>query len=295
MFEWSDLRVLTTVHRTGSLSAAAGVLRIDQTTVGRRLSALEAALGARLFHRGRDGLRITRAGDEVLAFAGRMEEEALALERAVQGRDRAASGPVRLTTLESFGSRFLAPRLGALRAKHPGVVLDVHTDNRSLSLTRREADLAVRYRRPEQPGLLARRVGALAYAAYASPAYLAAAGRPRRPADLARHAVLGYDDELAANPEARWLASLVGPAGVAGRSNSVGALAAAAAAGAGIAALPCFVGDADAGLERVLPPAVTRDVWLVVHPELRDVGRVRAVMEFVSEAVAAAEAELLGR
>lgn len=285
MFEWSDVRIFLAVQREGSFTAAARALRIDQTTVGRRLSALESALGARLFRRGRDGPALTAAGVEALERALRMEEEALAFGRVVEARDAQAEGRVRLTTLESLATLFLAPRLPALQRRHPRLALELHADPRSVSLTRREADLALRLSRPEQPGLAARKVATLAYALYGSPAYLA--GRPAVAEGLQGHAALGYDEELSATPEARWLAGRARAVPL--RSNNVLILREAAAAGLGLAVLPRWVGDSDARLARALDLPVRRDLWLVVHPELRAVARVRAVAEFV-----AAEARSLG-
>ncbi|MFT3765452.1 MAG: LysR family transcriptional regulator [Minicystis sp.] len=296
MFDWSDLRVFLTVHRAGSFTAAARELKLDQTTVGRRIAALEAALGTKLFHRGREGLSLTPAGDEALDFARRIDEQAAALDRHVRGRDHGAAGAVRLTTLESFGGRFLGPRLGALRARFPAIVLDLHTDNRALNLSRREADLAVRFGKPSQPGLVAKKIGAVAYAVYASAAYVAEHGRPEGVEQLRAHAILGFDDDLATTPEASWLARIAAGSMVI-RSNSVAVLEAAAAAGAGLAVLPCYLGDARADLVRVISPdeVLSRDLWLVVHAELSALARIRAVADFVTESVAEGREALLGR
>lgn len=144
MFQWSDVHVFLSVAAHGSFTAAASDLAMDQTTIGRRIAALEAALGARLFIRGRSGLALTAAGEEVLDAAREMEAAALALDRRVSGRDRAAEGPVRVTTVETFGGRFVAPRLPALQARHPKIALTLVTSPRLLSLTQREADIAVR-------------------------------------------------------------------------------------------------------------------------------------------------------
>lgn len=296
MFDWSDARLFLSISRRGSLTAAARELRLDQTTVGRRLAALEASLGAKLFHRRRDGLALTQVGHAALPYAERMEQEALAFDEAARGRDTATAGVVRVTTLESFGSRFLAPRLPLLRRKHPALRLDLLTDNRSLNLSRREAELAVRLGKPAQEGLTTRRIGAIAYAVYGAPAYLEAPGRKRSFRELATHDLLGLDDDLSFVPEARWLAKLGGAERVL-RSNSVAVLEGAAAAGLGLAVLPCFIADARTDLVRVIAPSevVVRDLWLVLHPELRAVARVRAVADFLAEAVQAAEPLLLGR
>src|SRR5579859_1331327 len=139
VLEWSDLRVFLAASTSNSFTAAAQTLRLDQTTVGRRIASLEATLGTKLFRRGRDGLTLTAEGHEVLRLAREMEGAALALERRVGGGDRAARGRVRMATVETFGSRFLAPRAPEFRRKHPEIEWTLVTGLRTVSLTRREA------------------------------------------------------------------------------------------------------------------------------------------------------------
>jgi DNA-binding transcriptional LysR family regulator len=278
MLDWGDIRVFLAVQREGSFSAGARALRIDQTTVGRRVAALESAVGARLFRRGRDGISLTTAGAEALKRGLRMEEEAAGFSRAVGSRDARPEGWLRLTTVESLAACFLAPRLPALRKLHPGITLELCADHRSLSLTRREADLAIRLARPAQPGLVTRRLATVGYALYGAPAYLTA--RPGLSPDLAEHEVLGYGDELSLTPEARWLAETA-RGSVALRSNSVLALREAAAAGLGLVPLPRWLGDADPRLRQAMPLPFTRELWLVVHRELRATALIRAVSQFL--------------
>ena len=159
VLEWTDLRFLLAIQRARTLSGAARKLGCDQTTVGRRLEALETALEARLFRRTPDGYFPTRDGEAALARAERVEDEVLSLEREVVGRDERPAGLVRLTTYESFGTAFLAPRLGELRTLHPEIDLMLNMDNRPLNLSRREADLAIRPARPSQQPLHIRRIG----------------------------------------------------------------------------------------------------------------------------------------
>lgn len=294
MFEWGDVRVFLAVRARGSFTAAAKELAMDQTTVGRRVAALETALGARLFRRGRAGLTLTPAGEEMLVAARGMEESALAVDRAARGHDGSPTGAVRVTTVETFASRFLAPRLVELRRRHPGLLVELVSSTHSFDLARREADLAVRLAKPQHPGLAARRIGTMAYALYASPAYLASRRAP--PADLRAHDVLGYDGDLQAMPEATWLAERTPRAPVL-RTNSLATLEAATAAGLGVAVLPCWLADGRADLVRVMEPGevVARDIWLVVHEELRRQARIRVTADFVAREVGRARDALLGR
>jgi DNA-binding transcriptional LysR family regulator len=290
MFDWSDARIFLAVCGRLSLTAAAKDLAIDQTTVGRRIAALEAALDAKLFTRGPTGLTLTSAGEEARSLAEQMEATAGELDRRLRGRDRAAEGYVRITTAESLARAFLAPRLAGFRRTHPGIELSVKTDNRVLSLTRGEADMALRHWRPTQPGLVARKIARVSFALYASSAYVA---EGRSEAD---DVFLGFEDELATMPDAEWLSER-SSSRYAMRTNSRGVLESAAAGGLGIAVLPCYLGDAHADLTRVggSEPPLVRDLWLVVHAELRAQARVRAVVDFIVDEARKARDVLLGR
>lgn len=267
---WDDLRIFLELARTGSLSAAARALRISHATVGRRVAALEEGLGRSLVDRRADGYSLTADGETVFALADGMDERALAILRQVSsqgGREAGLTGTVRLTTTQALADRFLMPRLGPFRARHPGIDLEVTVDSRSLSLARREADIAIRLARPQRGDLIARRLATMGYGLFA------AAGAP--------DTVIGYDEALADLPEAVWLARHMAGRRVAFRSNSLQTQLAAAKAGFGVALLPDWLAAGEPDLLRVPcdAPPLEREGWLVLHPDLRDVPRVRAVIE----------------
>lgn len=266
--DWDDLRVFLALARAGSLSGAARALRVSHATVGRRVADLEAAVGAPLFDRRADGYALTAEGQAVLDLAAGMDERAQAILRR-SGRGGGLSGTVRLTATEAVGERFLIPRLAGFRRRHPGIDLEVMTDPRTLSLARREADLAIRLARPEAGELVTRRLATIAYGLYAAPG--------------AADAVVGYDDSLAHVPEMRWLSRHAAGNRIAFRSNSLMALLAAARAGYGRALLPRWLAQAEGGLVAIEPPAPPpeREVWLVVHRDLKDVPRVRALIDHI--------------
>jgi DNA-binding transcriptional LysR family regulator len=294
MNEWTDLRFLLAIQRQRTLSGAARKLGCDQTTVGRRLEALEATLEARLFRRTPDGYFPTRDGELALARAERVEEEIVSLEREVVGRDERPAGLVRLTTYESFGTTFLAPRLGELRSRHPDIDLLLNMDNRPLNLSRREADLAVRPGKPSQQPLHIRKIGSVTAAFYAAPSYLKRRGEPRAADELAGHDII--DDEESSYAMSRWLASLARGARTVLRCDSAVAQASAAAAGLGIVVLYCYVGDGQRGLKRILPKLeLTNDLWIAVHRDLQHAARVRAVIDFVADVTKRDAAILRGR
>jgi DNA-binding transcriptional LysR family regulator len=297
MFDWSDLRHFLAVHRAGSLAKASKQLHVDQTTVGRRIAQLEQGLGAKLFDRVPEGLRLTEAGRDVLCIAERLEREAHSLERLVSGRDVNPEGLVRLTTSEAFGSRYLGARLGRIRAKYPGVRLEVITDVRNFNLSRREADIAVRMGVTEQEGLVVKTVGALGLRLYGAKSYLAARGAPVSVADLWAHDLIGYDETVLSTPEERWINTAAAGAPFTFRSNSTNLIHSLLANGLGLGMLPCWLGDADDSLERVLvnEAYVTRPLTLVIHEDLRRVARVRLVFDALAELFAAEKSLLEGK
>ncbi|RKH67578.1 LysR family transcriptional regulator [Corallococcus aberystwythensis] len=274
--DWDDLRGFGALARAGSLSAAARELKVSHATVGRRIAALEEVLGRGLFDRRADGYVLTAEGAGVLELAADMEERAQGILRRA-GQEAGLTGTVRLTAPEPLAERLLIPRLAALHRRHPGIVLEVVSDPRSLNLAKREADLAVRLARPRQGELVTRRLASLAYGVYAAP-------------DGDTSAWVGLDDSLAHIPEAQWLARNAAGARVVLRANTLTGQLAAVRAGFGKALLPRWFADEEGGLIALPPPAPPpeRESWLVVHPDLKDVPRVRAVIDAV---VAAFEEE----
>jgi len=283
VFDWNDLRYLLAIARTGSLAGAARDLGVEHTTVGRRLAALEATLGARLFLRGPGGLSPTPAGLEILPIAEEIATRVETIERRVSGADARVEGTVRLTTSEAL-SGYLSKQLWALRYRHPDLMIEILSGNRSYDLSRGEADLAVRARETNEPDLVARKVGEAAWSLYAAPAYVERKGSPPAPEDLRGHDTITFDDSLGAVPGALWLQEHGQGANIVMRGNSLVAVLNAAIFGMGLTALPCFMGDSEPALRRLTPRVLgTRDVYLVVHPDLARVARVRAVMEFIIE------------
>ena len=284
-FGLDDLRLVAALAAAGSLAGAARRLKLNHASAWRRLGALEGRLGVRLFERGRGGYAPTPAGEAAIATAEHALRELTDLERRLAGQDVRPSGPVRLTTTETL-LELVMPALAALRVSHPGIVVDLVTDNAFFSLTRRDADIALRPAATAPEGLVARRLGGVATAVYASPAYPAGQALDA-PGELDW---LAPDDGLSHLGSARWIAARVPPERIVLRASSLTALRAAARAGLGVAALPCFMADADPGLVRVMPPVaeMATSLWLLTHPDLRRAGRIRAVMDLLAR-------ELTGR
>ena len=295
MFDWNDARYFLAIARARSLSGAGRALKVEQSTVGRRLQALERALGARLFDRTPAGYLLTSAGDGLLAHAERIEDEALSAERSLLGRESRVAGEVRMTTPQAFGNLLIAPLLARLHARQPEVVVELLADNANLSLTKREADLAMRLGRPNQPLLIIRRLGDVANGIYASRAYLARRGRPRG-GDLTGHDVVDYDESYLQKQAISWFHQRTRGGRRAVRVNNSHGLAAAIAAGMGVGPLPCWLGNSTPGLERVMPEeGYVQDLWLVLHRDLRYVARIRAVADFFVAELKQMAPVLLGR
>lgn len=277
---WDDVRFFLAIHRAGSLSAAAGPLAVTQPTCGRRLAAFEASLGLRLFDRTPDGLRITAEGKTLLDAAGQMEQSARELALRATVTDRDLEGVVRIATTELFACAFLAGALQHVREKYPGIRIELVLSNAEADLLRREADVAVRFvpegARPKPQTLAARRLGDEPFLLYGADSYLRRRGAPADPGDLADHEVVVYSGR---HPAAEWCARAFRRSTVALSAPSMQVTAAAIAAGLGVGVLPGRAARLFP-LLRALSPVVARGTgWLIVHPGLRRVPRIRAVVD----------------
>lgn len=281
--EWSDLRIFLAIAREGTLGAAARRLGLSQPTMGRRLSALEAALGQALFQRTSEGFVLTHEGTAVLVHAERMEEEALAFERRLAGSQGQLEGFLRLSSSDWFGTVMLAPILADFGRLHPRVSVELLTDARLYSLPHREADLVFRIRPFDEPEVISRRLLHIPYAVYG-----ALAGPDKVEGEGEGLALVTMDTAFADMPDARWLARRLPKARIALRSNDRQVQAALCARGAGLAVLPQPLGDATGGLKRVdlgeEPPG--RDTYLGYHRDLRRLARLRALLDLIIERLA---------
>lgn len=297
MLDWDDLRLFLAVARGGTLAAAARTLGVNPSTVFRRLKGLERAAGVRLVDRRPEGYVVTAAGQDMLARAARIEEEVLALDRRLAGRDLRLEGTVRVTAPDTVAAGLLPGPLAAFRQAHPGIAVELAVSNEMFSLSRREADVAVRPTRAPEGAMVGRRLAHVAFAVYGSRAYLAKHDAPARPEELRSHALIGPDDSLAGIGAARWLARAAGGAAPAFRANSILAQYHAVRAGAGLGVLPCFLADPDTALARVLPPEpdMGSELWLLTHADLRRTARVRAFLDFMAAALVAERDLIEGR
>jgi DNA-binding transcriptional LysR family regulator len=276
--EWSDLRIFLAIGREGTLGGAARRLKLTQPTMGRRLRALERAIGHTLFQRTRNGFVLTDEGSSAFEHAERIEEEALALQRKLGGQQKQLEGLLRISSSEWFGTYLLAPILADFGDRHRSVTVELLTDARLYSLPRREADLAFRIKRFDDPEVISRRLLHIPYALYGPKG-----GKPPRVGKGSGTRVVTMDTAFESMPDTVWLRRVLPEAQISFRSNNREVQAQLCARGAGLAVLPRPLGDQTPGIVALdideTPPG--RDTFVGYHRDLRQLPRLRALLDLV--------------
>jgi DNA-binding transcriptional LysR family regulator len=284
MFDWNDLRYFLAVADHGSTLAAGRVLRVSQTTVARRIAALEEALGQPLFDRRQAGYAMTPAGEQLVARAREVADAASGFDEAAAALARDSSGTVRITTQEIFANTLLAPMLRQLHDRHPEIVIELDTQQELLDLGDGHADIALRSTAQSPPaGTVGRRLCIDDWTLYCSREYAAEHGVPRNRADLRTHAIIGGGGgKLWLHYEA-WLRSLGLEDRVAMHHSTSTGLLSGVRSGFGLGVLPCIVADAEPDLVQCLPPRKDhgREMWLLTHDRVRHTPRVRVAIDFL--------------
>lgn len=274
---WDDLQIVLAIAEAGSLSGASRALHISHATVFRRLSEMERRLGVTLFERSRTGYTPTVAGDDLAAAAKRVQSEINNAERRIIGQDLALTGSLRVTTTDTLFAGLLSPLLASFRQRYPDITLEVVISNQLQSLSRREADIAIRPTRSPPETLVGRKISDIALAIYGQKTHWQNTPLPLDPASLQTENWIGPDVHLGDATLEKWMMDK----SAAYKLDSMLGMQSAVHHGAGIAVLPCYLGDADEALLRLSDPieALTTQLWLLTHPDLRHVARVRAFME----------------
>jgi len=280
-FDWNQVRAFLATVEEGSFSGAARVLKTTQPTIGRQISELEAALGVTLVERSVKGPTLTETGRDLLDHVRAMGEAATLISMAAEGHSLDVSGDVTITATDLLSAGMLPAILAPLRQNSPGIRVRIVSSNDIQNLLQREADIAIRHVRPEQPELIARHVGDFRASLYAASDYLERAGRPRTPREVADHDFVGTPD-----PD-RLIAPLhnqgvpLRPKNFVMTSDSGVVVWELLKAGYGISMLPETLCDAEPGVEKVLPslPSLEFPVWLVAHRELQTSKRIRIVFD----------------
>ena len=284
MLDWNDLRFFLAVARHGSLSAAGLELKVAGSTVGRRLAVLESELAVRLLNRTPEGYVLTLAGEEVREKAELLEAETMCLQRSVRNRDDQLTGHVRITCSESVACHVVAPCLPALNAQFPAIVVELTPDAKHLSLSMRETDIAVRLNPPDQQDVVVRRIGTLAFAAYASAGYLAHRGLPDFDLGCRGHFKVAQIGDVQNTIQSDWFAGLTSEAVAAVQTSSHEAALGVIAANGGIACLARHRAEQDYRLVRLSTPNLPPDggLWLVMHKDHRSTPRMRVVADHIA-------------
>jgi DNA-binding transcriptional LysR family regulator len=284
-FDWNQVRAFLATVEEGSLSAAARALRLTQPTLGRQVAALEQALGVVLFERVGRSLMLTPSGMELLDHVRDMAEAAGRISLAASGRSQAIEGLVRITASDAMSAYTLPPILKRLRAQAPGIEIEVVASNALRDLRRREADIAIRHVRPDQPDLIARLVLESTAHLYAAPAYLDQVGRPANRADMARFDFIGFDDNAPLIDGLNALGLRLTPRNFVLVTNSSVVAWEMIKQGLGIGVMMRELGEATPEVEQVLPELepIPVPVWLVTHRELHTSRRIRLVFDLLAE------------
>jgi DNA-binding transcriptional LysR family regulator len=283
--EWSDIRVFLQVVREGTMIAATGALRMDHSTISRRISRLEREAGVPLFERAGRRLALTAEGEKLASSAQKLESIILREVLNLSNERERIVGQVRIGTTEEFGAHYLAPRLAALTRAHPGLEIELVALPRSFSLATREVDVLVTLDRPATGDVRYKKLTGVEFGIYGSAAYFDGRKRPAGLGELASETWCGFIKELLFTSELDLMADEIS---VKYRTTSITAQLGAALGGYALAALPCFLAAAHPGLERILhfEAAFERTYWLAVHEDLAKYPRVRALMSAIEAQVA---------
>ncbi|CAM5780027.1 LysR family transcriptional regulator [Castellaniella caeni] len=298
MPDWDAIRYFLEVARTQRASAAAQRLGVQHSTVTRRIRALEQSLQATLFEKSRaSGFTLTEDGLRFFTYAEQIESTLLAAQETLSGAAGQLSGHLRIGSTEGFGSTVLTPLMVDFQQRHPGMTLDIMPVPRYISLSKREADIAIALERPQRGPYLCTKLADYTLKLYGTRAYLASHPPLRRREDLDQHTFIGYVDELLFSDRLRYLDDLVQAKRVIFRSTSILAQYQAVLGGQALAILPCFLAAQDARLVPVLENdlRVSRSFWMYCHEDLRHTRRVMALWDYLKQAVGLNQALLQGR
>lgn len=283
---WDDVRIFLAVARSGQILGAGKRLGLNHATVARRLTSLEKDLRAQLLTRRPSGTELTRAGEEFLLAAERMEAEMVGARAAVGEASVSISGTVRVGAPDGFGVAFLAPRLGELSRQHPDLTIELVPVPRSFSLSRREADIAVTVERPEQGRLVASRLVDYRLGLFASKTYAAQNGLPEAVEDLARHSLVGYVEDLLASPSLAYASEISRDFRPRFAVSSALGQTEAVRSGAGIGILHTFIAHTYDDLVPVMPERqIRRAYFTVYHESMRSLRRIETVVKFIQSLV----------
>jgi len=291
---WNDFEIVLAIVTSGSLSGASRDLGVSHATVFRRLGDIEKRLGVTLFNRSRTGYSPTLAGEELAETAKIMDQAALAAERKVAGRDLEPSGDIWVTTTDSLLMGLLAPLFTQFRGKYPGIVLDVAISNQLFNLTRREADVAIRPSNRPPENLIGRPLTTIGQAVYGHRSFNLDSGESIK--TLVNQPWIGAGPRLQDTELDQWMDNNGLTSSCVCRIDTLVGILSAIRAGMGLAVLPCYLADQIQDIVQLSDPIPELEygLWFLMHPDLRGVVRIHALMDFLTEAIRAQKQHLAG-
>lgn len=293
-YEWSDIAYFLEVARQRNLVRAAQKLKVDHTTVSRRIRELERSLNATLFKRSKSGFTLTEIGLRLLQYAEGMESQANSIVNAIGIESTDAGGAARIASMEGIGSMYLTQCIRDFNKVYPSIQIELITDTRLLDLSRREADIFVSFFKPQGKRLSVKKLGEFKISLYGSAEYFEEHPFPKVREDLQNHSFIDFIDDHVYIKENRWMSDILRPTHTVFRSTSLMAQYIAVSSGQGIAMLPSFVAAHNKDLRPVFPELFTlRDIWLSVHEDLLHIGRIKAVVGFLEKRFEADKAFLM--
>ena len=283
MFDWNDLVFFLELARQGRLMPAARRLKVDHTTVSRRISELEKDLSVKLFERKTDGFLLTEDGYRLLTIAEKMEALGLSVMETIKAAPSEPTGKVRVATMEGIAAYYLTEKFIEFNSVHPQIVIELVTERHLINLTKREADVSVSFVPPVGPRLDVRKVGTFKLGLFGSASYLKRRGIPASVTELPNHDFVDYVIDLVAIPKVHWLLDVLDPEHVVFRSSSMAAQQNAIAGGYGLGLLPYFSAKKEPRLVPVLAREVQvdRELYVSVHEDIQFMGRVRTLTRFL--------------
>ena len=286
--DWDDLRFFLAVSERGSISGAAKLLNVNHSTVLRRLASLEKRLDARLFERLPDGYGMTAQGEEMRNQLRGLRDQIETAQRRLSGRDLGLYGAIRITTTDTLMHGLLIPYLAEFRALNSAIQMEIAINNTFLSLTRREADVAVRPSNVIPENLVGRRVGRLRSAIYASKGYLK---KNEKKKEWAAHDWVAPDEALSHLAQTKWMREKIPEVRIAVQVDTLLGMVAAVRNGMGLGLLLCFLADDEKDLVRLAEPAaeLDTDLWILTHPALKGVARIKALTDFLYDKLRASD------
>ncbi|WP_417430745.1 LysR family transcriptional regulator [Kiloniella sp.] len=285
MISWNDYQYVLAIFRAGNISSAAKHLKVNTSTVFRRLEKIETIYNLKLFERHRHGYVPTEAGREIIIAAERIEQETFSAERALTGKDQKLTGRLRITSTESLAASFLSRHIPPFAEKYPGLYIEIISDNQRLSLTEREADIALRPARPTEESLIGRKLSTLKWGIYGSCLHYES-GQIQKTSDLRTKSFIAWTGGPLAQQTTDWLRKTIPDVHIAYESSSMLTNAQLAINSHNLILLPCLMGQNWHELVPVFSPLpdVEGELWLVTHKDLQKNARVRALLDHLANA-----------